>query len=167
MRATYHREMAVRDLLEQHHIDCYLPTKQKVKVVAGRKVCVSSPLVSSLIFVHSDKETLQNFKAKLPYLQYMTMPAGGKNTPIIVPNRQMDDFIAVTKRDNDRLLFYKPGEITFDRGTRVRVHGGVFDGVEGTFMKVAGKRNRRVVIQIQNVVAVAVECSDAELIETI
>ena len=56
MRATYHREMAVRTLLEQAGIECYLPTVQKLKMNHGHKVRVEAPLVSSLIFVHCDKD---------------------------------------------------------------------------------------------------------------
>ena len=43
----------------------------------------------------------------------------------------------------------------------MRVHGGVFDGVEGYYMKIKGKRNRTVVLLIENVTAAALtEISD-------
>lgn len=167
MRATYHREMAVRDLLDQANIECYLPTTQKLKVNNGRMIRVEAPLVSSLIFVRCDKEKLQHFKTKIPHLQYMTMQQGTRNVPIVVPPKQMDDFVAITQQDNSRLMFFKPGELDVKQGVRVRLHGGTFDGVEGLLMKVAGKRNKRVVIEVSGVVAVALECKDVQFVEVL
>ncbi len=68
MRATYHREMLVRDALDLAGIECYLPTTQKLKNLHGREIRGTTPLVSSLIFVKSSKERLQRFKVKVPYL---------------------------------------------------------------------------------------------------
>ena len=167
MRATYHREMAVRDLLDQANIECYLPTTQKLKVYNGRMIRVEAPLVSSLIFVRCDKEKLQHFKTKIPHLQYMTMQQGARNVPIVVPQKQMDEFVAITQQDNKRLMFFKPGELDVKQGIRVRLHGGTFDGVEGMLMKVAGKRNKRVVIEVSGVVAVALECKDVQFVEVL
>ncbi len=167
MRATYHREMAVKQLLDNAGIECYLPMTQKVKLSNGRKVRVSVPLVSSLIFVKCVKERLQRFKARVPHLQYITQRREGKNEPIVVPVRQMDEFIAVTQSESSRLLFYRPDEVDLGRGTLVRIHGGAFDGVTGAFIKLSGKRNKRVVIEVQGVIAVALECSDANFVEVL
>lgn len=167
MRATYHREFSVRALLEAAGIECYLPTTQQLKQINGRKLRITIPLIASLIFVHCVKEKLQHFKARVPHLQYMTKREGAKNIPIIVPQKQMDDFIAVTRSYTEQTLFFKPGELNFKCGTRVRLHGGILDGLEGILMKVTGKRNRRVVIEVEDVIAVAIECTDAQFIEII
>lgn len=167
MRATYHREMAVRTLLEQAGIECYLPIVQKLKMSHGRKVRVEAPLVSSLIFVHCDRDKLQRFKMKVPHLQYMTQHVGMRNEPIVVPQDQMDDFISVTKQNVDRLLFFKPGELDVKRGTPVRLHGGAFDGIQGSLMKVAGRRNKRVVIEVSGVVSVALDSNDVQFVEVL
>lgn len=167
MRATYHRETAVKSLLDLHKIDNYLPMTQKLKVSHGRKVRVMSPLVSSLIFVYCDKDRLQQFKARVPHLQYMTMPVNGKKVPIVVPQSQMDNFVKITSQSAERFVFYKPDELDLEKGTLVKIHGGAFDGISGMFMKVAGKRNRRVVVELQGVITVAVECSDANFVEVL
>ena len=167
MRATYHREMVVRDALNLAGIECYLPTTQKLRNLHGRKVRVTTPLVSSLIFVKSSKERLQRFKVKVPHLQYMTRPVGGKNVPIIVPKKQMDDFIMVTKADSERLMFFKPGELDVKHGSLVRLHGGAFDGLEGAVVKVTGKRNKRFVLEVNDVIAVALECTDFQFVEVL
>lgn len=167
MRATYHREMLVRDALDLAGIECYLPTTQKLKNLHGRKIRVTTPLVSSLIFVKSSKERLQRFKVKVPYLQYMTRPVGDKNVPIVVPKKQMDDFIMVTKADSERLMFFKPGELDVKHGSLVRLHGGAFDGIEGVIVKVTGKRNKHFVLEVNGVISVALECTDVQFVEVL
>ena len=167
MRATYHRELGVKALLDAAGLECYVPTVVKLKQFNGRKTRVSVPLVSSLVFVHSDKPRLQQFKARVPHLQYMTKREGLKNLPIVVPPNQMKDFVTATRQNSEQLLFFKPGELDLKRGTRVRLHGGVFDGMEGSLMKVTGKRNRRVVIEVKDVIAVAIESTDAQYIEVL
>jgi len=160
MRATYHREMAVRMMLENAGIECYLPTTHQLKTLRGRKVRVEAPLVSSLIFVHAEKQRLQQFKARVPHLQYMTTRCSGKNVPIIVPQRQMDDFITITTKANRNLLFFQPGELNLQKGTPIRLHGGALDGVEGIFVKIDGRRNKRVVVEVEGVVSVVFESAD-------
>ena len=167
MRATYHREAAVKQLLDMQGIESYLPLRQVIKTVRGRKVRTMAPLVSSLLFVYCERERLKQFKAKVQHLQYMTHPVDGRNVPIIVPQQQMDDFKAVTRCDNGNLVFFKPGELDLQKGAHVRLHGGTFDGLEGKFMKVTGKRNRHVVVEVKDVLAVAVDCADAQFVEVL
>ena len=86
---------------------------------------------------------------------------------IIVPDAQMSRFIAVTGTGNDRLLYFGGGELNLSKGTHVRVTGGEFEGYEGVFLKVKGARDRRVVIEIEGVIAVALATISPELIEVI
>ena len=68
---------------------------------------------------------------------------------------------------NDHLLYFRPEELNLSKGTRVRVTGGDFAGQEGIFLKVKGARDRRVVIEIQGVIAVAMATIHPDLIEVI
>ena len=49
----------------------------------------------------------------------------------------------------------------------VRITGGDFEGQEGVFLKVKGARDRRVVIAIQGIIAVAMATIHPDLIEVI
>ena len=64
-------------------------------------------------------------------------------------------------------MFFDPSEINLAKGTRVRVIGGEFEGYEGVFVKVKGARDRRVVIAIQGVMAVAMATIHPDLIQSI
>ena len=55
--------------------------------------------------------------------------------------------------------------VSFRKGERVRVTGGIFEGVEGEFIRV--KNDRRVVVSIRGVMAVATTFIHPSLIEPI
>lgn len=79
----------------------------------------------------------------------------------------MEQFIRVSRTGDDGLVYLKPEEINLGKGTRVRILGGAFDGVEGLFLKVKGRRSRRVVVLVDHVSAVAVSEVSPDLIEVL
>ena len=90
-----------------------------------------------------------------------------EGTKIVVPDDQMRRFIAVAGTYDDQLLYFKPEELNLAKGTRVRICGGDFEGQEGVFLKVKGARDRRVVVAIQGVIAVAMATISPDLIEVL
>ena len=87
------------------------------------------------------------------------------NEPLIVPDKQMNDFIRACSH-SERPLYFSPGELKLEKGTRVRIIGGPLDSCEGVLMKVSGARSKRLVVSIPGTMNVAVEISP-ELIEII
>ena len=65
------------------------------------------------------------------------------------------------------LIYFQPEELNLSKGTKVRITGGDFEGQEGVFLKVKGARDRRVVIAIQGIIAVAMATIHPDLIEVI
>lgn len=165
MRATFCRELNAKQLLDDLNIETFVPMHYEIRIKNRRKSKVLVPVIHNLIFVHTTRPVIQEIKARVPYLQYITHPEEGRNTPIIVPDRQMEQFIAVCGTFDEQLIYLPPQEIDLTRGTRVRIHGGSFDGQEGVFMKVKGVRNKRLVIAIQGVIAVATVVVHPELVE--
>ena len=68
---------------------------------------------------------------------------------------------------DEHLIFFSPDEVNLRKGTKVRITGGDFEGYEGVFVKVKGARDRRVVISLQGVIAMAMATLPADLIEVI
>lgn len=166
MSAPYRRELKAKEFLQSKGIDCFVPmTNAIVERHNGIKQRKQVPAIHNLIFVHSSKATIQEVKQGVDYLQWRTTPQNGKNTPITVPDKQMQQFIAVTQASNEELIYLRPEEIDIKKGTKVRLHGGAFDGTEGIFVKVRGKRNRRVVLLIEGVAAVAMAEISTDFIE--
>lgn len=114
------------------------------------------PAVSNMMFVYTTKERIQTMKSTIEYLQYITRPESGKNVPIVVPENQMQHFIAVCNTYNKKLIYLTPEEINVNEGVPVRIVGGTFDGVEGTFVKVKKKRKKHVAVLIVGVTAVMI-----------
>lgn len=168
MSAPYRRELKAKAFLESKGIECFVPMKNAIiDKRNGVKSRQFVPAIHNLIFVHASKSIIQVLKRGRDFLQYMTRPLNGKNTPITIPDKQMSQFIAATDTANEELIYLRPEEIDLKKGAKVRVHGGAFDGMEGIFMKVQGKRNRRVVILVESVAAVALAEISPDLIEII
>ena len=166
MSAPYRRELIAREFLDKKGIECFVPMKEAlVEKPGGVKRRQMVPAIHNLIFVHTTKETIKNLKQGVNFLQYCTRPLNGKNIPITVPEQQMQQFIAITNSKNERITYLRPEEVDIKKGTKVRVHGGVFDGTEGYFVKLLGKRSRRVVMLIEGITAVALTEISTDFIE--
>ena len=165
MRATYRRELDAVRLLEKEHLGCFVPMQYKVCIKKGKKIRVLVPVIHNLLFVHARPSDLKRVKSQVAYLQYITDTRSGQK--IIVPDVQMQRFIAVAGTYNDHLLYFQPEELNLSKGTKVRITGGDFEGQEGVFLKVKGARDRRVVIAIQGIIAVAMATIHPDLIEVI
>lgn len=93
-------------------------------------------------------------------IQFLAIRHVGKSTGveyITVPDDQMDSFIKIASHYEEDTVYYRPEEIDLKRGMRVCIHGGKFDNVKGMFVRVQGKRNRRVVVLLEGVMAVSAE----------
>ena len=165
MRATYRREPDAMRLLEKEKLGCFVPMQYKMCIRKGKKIRALVPVVHNLIFVHACPSEVQRVKSQVTYLQYITDTRSGKK--IIIPDVEMQRFIAVAGSYNDHLLYFQPEELNLSKGTKVRITGGDFEGQEGVFLKVKGARDRRVVIQIQGIIAVAMATIHPDLIEVI
>lgn len=157
MSATFGRALKVKDFLESRSVRCFVPMKHEV-VSAGKqgKVRKLVPAINNLLFVYTTRERIQMLKSEVSYLQYLTRPEGSRRVPIVVPDRQMEQFITVCDSYNEKLVYLNPDEINLAEGTPVQIVGGAFDGVEGTFVKVEGVRNRRVAVLVPGIAAVVI-----------
>jgi transcription antitermination factor NusG len=165
MRVTYQREMAVKDMLAKAAISCFIPMRYELRTVRQRKKRELVPAIHNLLFVYSTQRNIQEIKLTVPYFQYMMDRCTGRK--IIIPEEQMRRFMAVAGTYNEGLIFFKPEDMNLSKGQRVRITGGEFEGQEGTFVKLRGVRDKRVVIAIEGVVAVAMATINPELIELV
>ena len=168
MSAPYRRELKAKEYLEKKGVECFVPMRRElINKPGGAKQRKLVPAIHNLIFVHSTKELIKELKQGVDFLQFHTRPQEGKNVPIIVPDKQMQQFIAITQAGNDTLTYLSPQEINISKGTKVRVHGGIFNGTEGIFLKVQGKRSKRVVLLIEGITAVVLSEINPGFIEII
>ena len=128
MRATYRRELDAMHRLKEAGMGCFIPMQYHFRLKRGRRVRELVPAVRNLLFVHALPSELKRMKLELPYLQYITDTRSHEK--IIVPDVQMQRFIAVAGTYDDQLLYFRPGELNLAKGTRVRITGGEFAGCQ-------------------------------------
>ncbi len=73
---------------------------------------------------------------------------------LTIPDKQMDNFIRVASVLDDRVFYMENLTFAGKPGQKVKVIEGDFAGVEGTIKRV--KKNKCVVVQVENVAAVAI-----------
>ena len=157
MSATFGRALKAKDFLESHSVPCFIPMKYEVVSDSkhGKKRQLI-PAINNLLFVYTTRSRIQTLKAGVDYLQYLTRIEGSRRIPIVVPERQMEQFITVCNTYNEKLVYLNPDEINLDKGTPVQIIGGAFDGIEGIFVKIEGVRSRRVVLHVPGITAVII-----------
>lgn len=169
MRATYGRNMEMKQNLDEAGFQSFVPMRYVVALDRrGRKVKKFVPVVRDLIFVYTDQATMYSLKQQYETLRNIYIPSeDGRKRPVVVQDDQMESFMKVTETLSDGLLFFTPEEVNLSKGVKVRIHGGQFDGLEGTFIKVKGARDKRVVVEVSGVIVVATCSLKCDLVEVL
>lgn len=164
LRVTYSRELALKDYLDKEGIENFIPMRYEYVIKGERRVRKLVPVVHNLVFVRTCRDFIDRLKVEtsLPVRYIMNKET---NSPIIIPERQMRIFIAVAGTNEEQLVYLEPAAVALRKGQRVRVTGGIFEGVEGEFIRV--KNDRRVMVSIQGVMAVATTFIHPSFIEPI
>ena len=162
MRVTYQREMKVKAELDRLGIENFVPMRDKVVESQNdgdtelQRVLV--PAINNLIFVRSTQEQLSELKRSnevLEPLRYMMdRTASQEHAIMTVADREMENFMRVASRTDDSVMFLDNETIVGKEGKRVEIMGGAFEGVTGVIRRV--KRCKRVVVEIEGVVSVAI-----------
>lgn len=151
IRVPYSREMKLKIRFDEKGIATFLPMHY-TKNGKGKKILV--PAIHNLLFINAAKEQIDQMRDELYYkLPFFYIIDRTKRQPIVVPERQMQSFIAVAGTLDERLLYLNDIDSKLGKGDKVRVTGGVFEGVEGEIMRI--RRDRRVVVSVKGLVAVA------------
>jgi transcription antitermination factor NusG len=166
LRVTYSRELALKAFLDQNQIENFVPMRYEFVFRNGQRIRKLVPAVHNLVFIRSTRKAIDELKKEnvisLPLRYIMNRETG---QPVVIPESQMRHFIAVAGNYEQQVIYLPAAEYSMQKGERVRITGGVFEGVEGVFVRVKG--DRRVVVSIQGVMAVATAFIHPSLIERI
>lgn len=148
--------IAIHDLAREG-VEVFTPMKQMVMTVGGRKRRREVPVIQDLLFVRETKAALDPLVAKYLNLQYRYQRGRSIDEPMCVSDRDMTRFMrAVSATENP--IYYTPGELTPSMlGKKIRIVGGPLDSIEGRLLSVKGMRKRRVIVEIPDFIAAAVE----------
>lgn len=163
---AYHAELKAEQILQRDGFQCYVPKRYILRRNRFGTVRMLVPVIPNLVFVRAGYHQLHAFQRNLTFLSFATMPRldGGHST-MKVSDTEMDNFIRVTSHAEEELHYFRPEEINLTKGQRIRIIGGLFDGTEGTLLKVKGIRERRLVVSITGLVAVAATHIEPEYIQ--
>ena len=159
------KELRVRDDARTNGLAAFVPLQYTVKTVRGQKQRALIPAITGMIFVKGTLDELKDYiqKAHFPvYIKKSTF--SNKEDYLTVPTHAMEEFIAVTENNEEHVTYFRPEEISLQAGDRIRIKGGFYDGKEGTIIRIKGKRNRQLVVQIPGILIAAVELSP-EMVE--
>jgi transcription antitermination factor NusG len=167
MRAYKNEKKAEEVLSAPGGLEFFIAKQYAVREYHGVKSKHLVPAIPGLVFVHAGHDQIVDFKQRgNNFLQFVILKKSSGPEYLTVPDSQMDNFIKVASRYDIETAYLLPDEVDLSAGTRVRILGGPFNGVEGVFMRVSGKRNRRLLVQLEGITTLATEISP-ELIEVI
>lgn len=154
LRATYGRERMAYDYLTAQGLEAYHPTHEVVKIIGGKRRCITESLLPNLFFVYATERELRRYvfdNVRLPYLVFITvtttrvMPS--KKTPLIIPPDQMRSLRTICEAEADDILVFSTPVQKFAQGTLVRITQGKFAGVVGRVARYKGQQRVGIVIE--------------------
>ena len=173
MSSPYGRELqAVKALSDVTDVSTFVPMERFERMVGQknrtRKIS-QRPVVRNLLFVNATEPRMHQLKQEHnTLLQFKVKPrAGGGYEPVIVPDKQMEDFMRLYDSPDLDLQFYKPEEIEqlhLRPNARVRIEDGLFAGIEGYYQQVKGAKGKRFVVKIEGFMACAAFLTECRFI---
>lgn len=114
------------------------------------------PFIPSLVFVKSLKSELDSVVDRTETLQYRFIK-GARQTPMVVPDDDMERFIRAVTSEHSSCIYYSPGEITAEMlGRKVMIVGGTLDGTVGHLITKRGSKTKRLVLQLKDMLVASV-----------
>lgn len=159
------KELRVRDDARKYGLEAFVPLTYEVKTKKGQKYRALVPAMSRLLFVKGTLEEIKDYIQHTHYVVYIQKSTfSNKEEYLTIPNKAMEDFIAVTESHEAHVTYFRPEEISLQEGDKIRIKGGLYDGREGIIMRIKGKRNKHLVVQIPGMLVAAIELSP-EIVE--
>ena len=124
------------------------------------------PAITGLVFVNATRDQLdsyiRSFGEDRPVNYYWDRTT---NRPLAVPDKAMEDFIAVASTMDPDLIYLTEISDKLREGQKVVVKEGPFKGVEGKVVRI--RKSRRIMVEIPGMLAVASTYVGVENVEII
>lgn len=175
MSSPYGREMQTVKALKTYETDVesFLPLERFERMTGQknrtRKIS-ERPVVRNLLFVNATRSKMHELKQRYnTMLQFKMKPLqGGGFIPIIVPDKQMEDFRRLYDHvDKSALQFFSPEDLdklNLRPNARVRIEDGLFAGIEGYYQQVKGAKGKRFIVKIEGFMACAAFLTECRFI---
>lgn len=169
LRCYSGHEVAIQtSVQERFGVECFVPierTRQHDR--HGRFVWRERCALSTYVFIHVERDAFVNICKAVPKTFAMQHKVNELWQYTTVRDEDMQSFILVSGNKQEQATYLDPSKLNFKQGDRVRIIGGSFVGVEGYFMQIGGKHEKRVIVQLPGLLAVATAAIPAALVEKI
>ena len=166
IRVSYSRELALKAILDAEKIENFIPMRYEYVIKSGKRVRRLLPAIHNLVFVHSTRKRIDALKDELESSMPIRFIMNREFCrPVVIPDAQMRSCILVAGSHEEAILYVEPAELHLAKGQKVRITGGVFEGVIGEFVRI--RHDRRVVVNIEGVMAVATTFISPSLVEPV
>ena len=178
LRVSYSRELKVQDRLNELGVKTFVPmmwrrcpvkpgmTTGNPGMTTGNPSRRLVPAVGNLCFAYSTRAELEDFIRGYgdtsPVHFYWDRTA---NKPLTVPEKAMNDFIAVSSTLDEDLIYITEITSKLREGQTVKVKEGPFKGVEGIVVRI--RKSRRILVELPGMLAVATTYIQPEYLEII
>jgi transcription antitermination factor NusG len=154
VRTRKSQEFTLRNLLKKLEVGYFVPTRVVVRQLKYRRVRVETSIIDNLVFVRTTKEKAC-FIINECRLQFLYIRDKKTGSMLIVPDKQMQDFMFVMDMDPNGMSLDNDA---LNEGYKVRVIKGEFAGIEGELIKKSNQTH--VVVHIPQVLSVTVKISE-------
>lgn len=121
-------------------------------------------MIGSLLFVRVTESYLAQFEKSFHNRMWVYRDLLTRK-PSAIPDREMELFVFVCTAGKQGLSYLGEDKPEYHKGDRVRVTEGVLKGAEGYIKRI--KKDRRLIVSVKGVAAVATSYIPAQYLETI
>lgn len=156
-------------------MDFFLPTRFVLEQAGGKRRRVEKAVAFNFAFVNCRYPMFRQLVDEYAHLfipQYRRMGRDDglcqqKDRLLVVPDAEMDMFMRTIGAYDGAVPALLPEEADLEKGDRVRIIGGQFDGVEGILVTRQGKDGGRVLVKVSEVMCVPTLEIEPEYIEVL
>ena len=164
VRIFFGRARTIMEAADEAGIEFFYPMRVTEQTVSGLLKYVEEPLVRSLLFIKATPQELKDLKARhnasvVPYYDKAS------KAPLVVPDRQMEDFIALCRMKDAGLEYLGDDSPKYHQGDKVRVTDGIFKGYVGHIKRI--RHDRKLIVTIEGVAAFATRYIPPSMLERV
>lgn len=150
------KEVQRRRIAGETPMDYFVPLYFKMENRGGKERLIKRALLPNFVFIKAPIEEIRRYKVSHPNLKYYNPKVTGPNFEYqTIPDWEMEMFMRVAAAYEYDVPYFQPTQAELEKGDRVRIIGGRFNGIEGVLISQQGKDGGRVVVNLTNVLAIS------------
>ena len=160
LTVSFRKETAIQRELTSLGFEAYLPMRYQIRKINGNDIRLFEPAIYGMVFVKGEKNNLINYLHRSQYKKYTHLKTqkltNGKTEDIIIKDNDMVSFQRLNNVQGSDLTYYRPEQLHIEKGSKVKIMEGPFEGITGTVQKLPGKRGQYLIVSLPNVAIAAV-----------